>query len=215
MGEIAKVRELCPDDLSTKEGLGILSNNPLQSLKYHVVIGISVITRYCIDGGMDYHAAYTLSDYYIQLADKCTSMDELSKIHKTMCLDYTTRMQKLRSRIQPYSKPISACIDYIYDNLHTRITLTNLATHVDLSPAYLSRLFKQETSMPISRYIQCKKIEVAKRMLEHSDYSIATIAETFVSVIEYAQELHLMSGCRTLNFCISKSSLTSPDLHVP
>ena len=24
------------------------------------------LARYCIDGGMDYHAAYTLSDYYIQ-----------------------------------------------------------------------------------------------------------------------------------------------------
>lgn len=178
MGEVEKVMELCPEDLSTKEGLGVLSDNPIQSLKYHVVISIAMITRYCIYGGMDYHAAYTLSDYYIQITDKCTSMNELSSIHNTMCLDYTTRMKNLHSTKQPYSKHISACIDYIYDNLHTRITLEKLATHVDLSPAHLSRLFKQETTMTISDYILSKKIETAKHMLEHSDYTISTIAET-------------------------------------
>ncbi|MGN0350721.1 MAG: helix-turn-helix domain-containing protein [Roseburia sp.] len=178
MGELEKVKKLCPDDLSTKEGLGILSDDPLQSLKYHVVIGISMITRYCIDGGMDYHAAYTLSDYYIQIADKCTSINELSSLHKTMCLDYAAKMKDLRSTLHPYSKHVSTCIDYIYDNLHTRITLESLAAHVGLSTAHLSRLFKQETSMSVSKYIQCQKIAVAKRMLEHSDYSISSIAET-------------------------------------
>lgn len=178
MGELEKIKELCPDDLTQKEGLGTLSSNPLQSYKYHVVIGVSMITRYCIDGGMDYHAAYTLSDYYILAADKCSSIGELSKLHKTMCIDYATRMKNLHLAAQTYSTHISACIDYIYDHLHTRITLNQLADYVSLSPAHLSRLFKKETTMTISDYIQYKKIDTAKRMLVHSDYSISSIAET-------------------------------------
>ena len=178
MGEVEKVKVLCPDDLSVKLGLGVLSDNLLQSYKYHVVIGISMITRYCIDGGMDYHAAYTLSDYYIRGADHCSSLDELSRIHKEMCIDYASRMKELRSTIESYSKPISSCIDYIYDNLHTRITLKALSVHANLSPSHLSRLFKKETTLTISDYIQYKKIETAKRMLEHSDYPISSIAET-------------------------------------
>lgn len=178
MGNLEKVISLCPDNLSLKKGLGTLSDNPLQSLKYHVVIGISMITRYCIEGGMDYHAAYTLSDYYIQLADKAVTIAELSQLHKELCIDYTTRMARQRQLQKPYSKPISLCIDYIYDHLHTRITLNVLATYVKLSPAHLSRLFKSETGLTISKYIQDKKIETAIQMLEHSDYPISNIAET-------------------------------------
>lgn len=178
MGELEKVISLCPEDLSSKKGLGTLSTNPLQSLKYHVVIGISMISRYCIEGGMDYHAAYSLSDHYIQLADKATSIAELSQLHKEMCIDYTSRMTKQHQQLKPYSKPTSLCIDYIYDHLHTRITLKTLAAHVQLSPAHLSRLFKYETGQTISKYIQNKKIETAIRMLEHSDYPISSIAET-------------------------------------
>ena len=32
---------------------GILSDNPLQNLKYHVVITIAMITRFCIEKGMN------------------------------------------------------------------------------------------------------------------------------------------------------------------
>ena len=45
------------------------------------------------------------------------------------------------------SKPVAECIDYIYDHLHTRITVELLAKRVNLTPSYLSRLFKKETEI--------------------------------------------------------------------
>jgi AraC-like DNA-binding protein len=51
-----------------------------------------------------------------------------------------------------------------------------LAKHVNLTTSYLSRLFKKETGLTISDYIQGIKIETAQNMLIYSDYSPSQIA---------------------------------------
>lgn len=174
-GDIKKVMYYCSESLAEKPGLGTLSDNPLQNLKYHFVISVAMITRYCIEGGMDFSSAYTLSDYYILTGDNCRSIEEISKLHATMSMDYANRMNSLH-HVKLYTKHISDSIDYIYNHLHTRITVAILADHVGLSPAYLSRLFKAETGMPVNEYIRYKKLETAKSMLAYSDYSVSNIS---------------------------------------
>ena len=151
-GNIRKVQHLCQEVLSEKSGLGTLSKNPLQNIKFHFVITSALIARYCIEGGMELSVAYNLSDFYILKADSCNSIEEISALHPSMCLDYTKRMKTLHKQ-KITSKPIAECIDYIYDHLHTRITINALAEHVNLSNSYLSRLFKKETGLSESKYI--------------------------------------------------------------
>lgn len=175
-GDIKMVKELTKENiLSKREGWGILSSNELQNVKYHFVITTATIARYCINSGLDLQTAYNLSDYYISKADKCKSIEAVAALHAPMCMDYTKRMHELQKN-NISSLHITRCIDYIYDNLHTRITATQLADYVHLSEAYLSRLFKQETGMSISDYICDKKIATAKNMLRFSDYGLADIA---------------------------------------
>lgn len=174
-GNVSKVRELCKDPLIDKPGLGVLSRNEAQNMKYHFAITTAMVARYCIEGGMDLSAAYTLSDFYIQKADVCKTAKEVSDLHPHMCEDYAVRMKNLRKK-KVCSLAIANCIDYIYDHLHTRITIEHLAEHVHLNTSYLSRLFKKEVGSSVSEYIQEKKIETSRNMLIYSDYSIAQIA---------------------------------------
>ena len=176
-GNVAKIRKLCEQPLIAKEGLGVLSQNALQNMKFHFVITTALAARYCIEGGMEHSAAYSLSDFYIQKADQCKTPQEISDLHPVMCEDYTKRMKRLRKQ-KICSKHIALCIDYIYDHLHTRITVDTLAELVNLTPSYLSRLFKKETGSSISEYIQIRKIETAQNMLIYSEYSPAQIAST-------------------------------------
>ena len=174
-GDIRKLKSLLSEPFHEKKGLGILSSDPLQNLKYHLTITTALIARFCISGGLSQSEAYSLSDYYIRMADEAQTPDELTDIHNEMCLHYARQMLALqRSAIT--SKAVSACIDYIYEHLHTRITLDTLATVTNLSSPYLSRLFKKETGYPVSEYILNKKLETAKSMLSSSDYSIAEIS---------------------------------------
>ena len=174
-GDTKTIAELCKEELIKKTGLGKLSEDPVQNIKYHFIITAALAARYCIEGGMDLSTAYSLSDFYIQKADACKTAKEVSDLHPIMCLDYTKRMRSL-SKEKISSNYIIKCIDYIYDNLHSRITIEDLSHYINLSPAYLSKLFKKEVGISISEYIRQQKIETAKNMLKFSDISIALIS---------------------------------------
>lgn len=175
LGDIAKTLEMLEPPLHLKEGMGRLSKNKLQNIKYHFVINAALIARYCIEGGMEMALAFRLSDYYIIKADNVTSIEEISKLNRAMSLDYCTHMKDIRRR-ETYSRPVIKCIDYIYDNLNKRITLKELSEYAEISEGHLSRLFKKETSQNISEFIMDRKIETAKNLLTSSDYDIAQIA---------------------------------------
>ncbi len=155
-------------------GSGKLSEDPLRNLKYHFVVTVAMLTRFCVEGGMEMETAYTLSDLYILKADKCSSAEEIHKLHNETVLDFTSQMKKI-SRSNIYSKPVIMTMDYIYDNLHSKISAEDIAETVNLSTAYLSRIFHKEVGVTISTYIAVKRVETAQNMLKYSDYSALDI----------------------------------------
>jgi len=187
LGDIEKTKELY-SPVCAEEGFGRLSDNKIRNLKYHMVISIALITRYCIEGGLEMETAYNLSDIYILKVDRCDDMEELNALHKEMVLEFTKKMHIFQKR-KRYSKPIILCIDYIYDNLHGKISLSELADVSNLSEAYLSKLFHKEIGMTISQYITMKKIESAKNLMNYSDYTSADIA----NILCFSSESHFIN----------------------
>ena len=172
-------------------GSGTLSEDPLRNLKYHFVITIAMMTRFCVDGGMEMETAYTLSDLYILKADKCRAEKDIHKLHNEAIIDYTMQMKKIfRGNI--YSKPVIMTMDYIYDNLHSKISAEDIAEYVSLSTAYLSRLFHKEVGVTISTYIAVKRVETAQNMLKYSDYSSLDIS----NYLAFASHSHFISTFR-------------------
>ncbi len=159
----------------SNEHLGALSRDKLRNLQYHLVITIALITRFCIEGGMDYEAAYTLSDIYIQKADSCKTAEEITLLHKKMIYEYVDRMSEVRNETAK-SVSIMLCLDYIYSHLHSPIHIKDLADVANLNPTYLSTLFKKEMKVTVTAYIQAQRIEAAKNMLKFSTYSSTDIS---------------------------------------
>lgn len=160
------------------ESLGCLSKNPLRNLKYHLTITIALITRFCIEGGLLPETAYTLSDIYIQRMDLCNTEASITKLHQEVIYDFTNRMNALKKR-PAMSLPIVKTLDYIYEHLHEKILLDNLADHIKINKSYLCKLFKAETGMTVGNYIMKLKIEAAEKMLIYSDYSPVEIGNYF------------------------------------
>lgn len=206
-GNIEFVEENCRrNDFGNPEGMGTLSDNPVQNLRYHFVITVAMITRYCVHAGIEQEKAYSLSDYYIQKMDRCKTIAEISRLHDTMCMDITRQMLELRNS-QVLSKPIVLCIDYIYSHIHSRITVSDLSEELGLSESYLSKLFHSEMGIPISQYILNLKIEKAKNLLQYSEYSVVDIANylSFSSQSHFIQVFKKYTGMtphkyRTHNF---------------
>ena len=156
-------------------GVGRLSEDPVTNLRYHFVVTAALITRICAAGGMPMEEAYSLSDFYIQKMDRCRSETEIILLHDQMAMDYTGRMMA-RKKNTASSRPVIDTIDYVYAHLLERITVEDLARAVNISPTYLSRVFKNEMGVSISDYIRRRKIEAAENFLRYSDWSLVEIA---------------------------------------
>ena len=187
-GNITYIEENCRNNtFLNPDGMGKLSEDTLQNIRYHFVVTTAMITRYCAHAGMEQEQAYSLSDFYILKMDKCRNIDQISRLHDTMCLDFCSRMNELKRRLI-LSKPIVLCMDYIYSHIHYRITIRELAEYLHLSESYLSKLFLKEMGLPLSAYITNLKIEKAKNLLQYSDYSIVEISNYF----SFASQSHFI-----------------------
>ena len=155
---------------------GELSKNHLQSVKYHVVVSIAMITRFCIEGGMDEKDAYHLSDLYINQTDIQKSVAAVIEVQKEMTVSFAKRMKKLK----------------IHD----------VADYVGLNITYLSKLFLEETGKNMAAYIRQQKINEAKNLLSYTDSNCAEIAQylAFASGSHFAQVFKTQTGMTPLQY---------------
>lgn len=188
-GNIERVKELYTP--LAVEGYGKLSKDKIRNIKYHLVITIALIARFCIEAGMPTETAYTISDIYINRLDESTTEQQLSDIHRETFLEYAKRMQKLNSG-DAYSKHILMCIDLIYDNIYKGIRVSELADELGLTPQYLSKLFRSEVGMTISEYIMSRRIQAAENMLKFSDYTPLDIS----NYLNFSSHSHFISAFR-------------------
>lgn len=175
-GNFEDVKKFMPP--LTSEGLGKLSSNKLRNLKYHLVITIAMITRFCIEGGLNSESAYTLSDIYIQQLDKCNDEEEIQSLHREVIFDFTDRMSKINKSIG-YSRAVIKTSEYIYNHLTEKISLDKISSELNINKSYLCELFKKETGITITQYALKLKIEASEKMLIYTDYSPADISNYF------------------------------------
>lgn len=207
-GDIDAVRKNCEQQRFTDmEGVGLLSRNPIVNLKYHFVITTALIARLCINNGMEMEQAFRLSDFYILKLDLLQTTQDIAALHDRMVLDYTGKMRLLRKNCGT-SKPVTACIEYIYSHIKERITIEDLAAYTGLSTSYLSRLFKEEIGISVSDYIREQKIEKSQNLLKYCDYSLIEIANylSFSSQSHFIQQFKKLVGMtpkkyRDLHYC--------------
>ena len=92
-GDMEYVIKNCKEDaFMNLDGTGVLSRNTLQNIKYHFVVTTAMITRYCIDGGLEPEQAYRLSDFYILKMDTCSTVRQVADLHHEMAKYFTGKM---------------------------------------------------------------------------------------------------------------------------
>ncbi len=156
-------------------GKGTLSADPVRNMMYHLVVSVALTSRICVEGGMSHDAAYTLSDIYIQRGDKCTTCEQILDVFEEMQVDFAKRMREAKKN-NVNSIHIRKCIDYIYEHLHEKLTIQELADYLKLNTSYLSKLFAKETGVNVKDFITRAKVNTAQNMLKNSDFSYLDIS---------------------------------------
>lgn len=157
------------------QALGTLSPDKVRNVKYHTVILVAMVSRFCIEAGLEISVSYILSDIYIGLIDAATTVREVYDIQNDMLRTYCKKMSDL-SKNRVVSRHIVVAIDYIRSHIQENLTVESIADSLSLNSSYLSKLFKQEMGITLSRYIRDQKINVACNMLRHLDESSLSIA---------------------------------------
>lgn len=174
-GERERIRTFVTESIIAEDEFGVLAKRSrIRSEKNLMITGIALICRAAIEGGMHEEDAFTLSDFYIQQLEEKDSLQAIGAIMTEVLFDFVDRVSEvLRGH---YSPAIQDSIHEIANHLYGDITLERLAECTNLSPNYLSSLFKKEVGLTISEYVQRERIEEAKRLLTLTDYPIADIA---------------------------------------
>jgi AraC family transcriptional regulator len=90
---------------------------------------------------------------------------------------YSTQDLKVRSYSNGLSQArLKQAIEYMHEHLTQNLSITEIAQTLQMSPYYFSRLFKQSTGLTPHQYLLKCRIDQAKRLLQTTDLSVATVA---------------------------------------
>jgi len=104
-------------------------------------------------------------------------------------------LQQIKVMSTANSSIISA-IEYIDSNLDKRLTLDQVSSKVYLSDYYFSKLFKRETGLSFSVYLNARKIQKAMILLKESDKSVNDISDNlgFTRLSYFSQTFKKYTG---------------------
>jgi AraC family transcriptional regulator len=173
-GNIPMVERFLSNAIRNGTKVGKLSANELRQAQYMAVVFAHQASRAAIQGGMFEADAYNKCDAFIQKVDKETSPEVVLELTQQAMREWTKEVHEIKLH-RNFSPQISACLEYIYNNLHSRISLSELAKVSCLSATYLSALFKKEVGVNISTYILRQKVKTAQEMLSNTKHSTKDI----------------------------------------
>lgn len=171
-GRVENLKELSA--IKEEEAASILSKSSyLRSNKNHIITLITLVSRAAIDGGLHEEIAFSLHDNFIQQVEELNRLDEIRSLAGDALYTFAEKVKEIKD--EQYSKTITTCKDYIYKHIYEEINHNDIANKVELSPKYLSFLFKKEVGMTVSEYIQQTKIDEVKKLLACSNTPISDI----------------------------------------
>lgn len=152
----------------------VLSKNPLQAAKNIAIVSLATTARAAIDGGLLPEESFSVNDSYILRVDSAIGIPQIYEIVRQAKIDYVKRVNERRQSKQK-KRIVEEAKNIIYQNMHSKIVVQEIAEQLSVTPQYLSAIFKKVEGVTVNEYIMQKKIGLAENMLTYSDYGIEDI----------------------------------------
>ena len=158
---------------------GLMSSDTLRQVKNSGICAAAVAARTAIKSGIDERDAFRMSDLYIQKIEMLRDVPTIEKLIQDMFIDFAERVRELQFHKQTSSKLVTACTQYIAQNIFSTLRAEDIAHTLGYTRSYLCSHFKAQASVSLTHYILQEKILEAKRMLHFTDKSLSEIAMLF------------------------------------
>ena len=148
---------------------------PIRDIKNYTIILNTILRKSAEKGKVHPIHLDALSSQFAKEIENITSVKKGIELQKNMVEKYCLLVKK--HSINHYSLPIQKVITYIDTDLTADLSLSALSNLLNLSPNYLSALFKKEAGTTLTNYVNTKRIEHAVYLLSSTDMQIQNIAQ--------------------------------------
>ncbi len=149
-------------------------NDSLRNSKTRLTILNTICNRAAIRGGIDVQLGHQISTNLGITIETMTSNFDSKKITQDILISYAEAVYNYA--INDYSNLIRSAILYIRRQITTSVSLSDIASFLFVSKEHLSRQFKKETKMTVSKYINHSKIVESKKLLKQKNHTILDIS---------------------------------------
>jgi len=191
-GDIAQLKISWAEQF--KGSYGTTSGDVIRNGRNLAIIVVALATRAAIRGGVLPETAMSLGDVYMRRIDEIPNIMEVNNLTKAAEYEFTELVAEAKKHISEVSAAgelpvILRCKDYVYNHLHSKLTVQEIAGELGVHPNYLSSTFRKSTGVSLYQYILEEKVSLVKNLLAYSDYSFSEIAST----LGFSSQSHLGS----------------------
>lgn len=170
--------KLCWEETYSGE-IGKLANDPLRQAKNLAIGVITLSSRSAVEGGVSPELAFSMADGFIQKIEEHISSPNkvIDALHNAQ-LAFAEKVNSI-NRSENYNPIVYKAKNYIFRNLHNKISVCQMSQEIGVNPNYLSNLFHRTEHKTLTKYILDEKLLMCENMLKYSKYSIQEISAYF------------------------------------
>lgn len=162
--------------------------DPVRNLKNYCIIMNTLLRKAAEHGGV--HPVYLdrLSSEYARRIENLSSVEMVHNMMEEMFKGYCRLVNK--NATGHYSPPVQKAIVYIDANLSGELSLRHMSDMQNINASYFSSLFKKETGLTLTDYINQKRIRQAIQLLTITKLQVQTVAQHCgISDVNYFSKL--------------------------
>lgn len=148
--------------------------NSVNNLKNYSIILNTILRKAAESASVHPLHINEISTQFALKIETTSSQAGFNFLLKEMIRKYTLLVKN--HSLKGYSMYIRKVITTINHDLTEDLSLKTLANTLNINPSYLSTLFKKETGVTLTEYVNNKRIEHAILLLNSTDMQIQTIA---------------------------------------
>lgn len=149
--------------------------DPIRNIKNYCIIMNTLLRKAAESGGVHPLHLDMNSSAYAARIEQIHSLETVPLLMSDMFRDYCQLVRKHSSK--NYSPPVQKALLYIEANLTENLNLRMLAETLNVSPSYLSSLFRKETGQTLTEHINQRRIRHAMHLLKTTRLQVQTVAQ--------------------------------------
>ena len=149
--------------------------DPVRNIKNYCIIMNTLLRKAAEQGGV--HPLYidSVSSDFARRIELLGSTTAAGKMMDEMLTSYCRLVKK--HALAQYSAPVRKTLACIDADLTGDLSLSALADMQNISPGYLSTLFKKEVGQTLTDYVNSRRVEHAAAMLRSGTLQVQTVAQ--------------------------------------